>query len=209
MCKDQRAQMTPELRRRIIARDKSICQHCGKLCNESEIEIDHKTPISKGGKTVPDNLQVLCRNCNRKKGNKMPDDIYDNDLYMSHAYSSAASNKTIALQSKIVEQRQKDNNADIKSTLEPFGVKWIKVASSNVDKLYYNFALKNLYIMFKDGSIYVYYNVDKSVFMEFLSAPSKGAFVKYELMSYRYSRIKSSDVQSNEFEHDSKIKSKL
>ena len=30
---------------------------------------DHRTPWSKGGHTTPDNLQMLCRTCNLKKGN--------------------------------------------------------------------------------------------------------------------------------------------
>ena len=29
---------------------------------------DHRTPWAKGGHTVPDNLQMLCRLCNLKKG---------------------------------------------------------------------------------------------------------------------------------------------
>lgn len=32
------------------------------------MEFDHIIPLSKGGKTELENLQLLCRNCNRKKG---------------------------------------------------------------------------------------------------------------------------------------------
>ena len=41
---------------------------CGKFCNFEEMHGDHRTPWSKGGHTVPDNLQMLCRTCNLKKG---------------------------------------------------------------------------------------------------------------------------------------------
>ena len=34
----------------------------------SEMEADHITPWSQGGKTTIDNLQLLCRDCNRRKG---------------------------------------------------------------------------------------------------------------------------------------------
>ena len=46
------------------------CVYCGKECAIEEMEADHKTPWSKGGKTTPDNLQMLCRECNRRKGNR-------------------------------------------------------------------------------------------------------------------------------------------
>lgn len=70
-CEDQRKLMTEKLRRTIILRDNKTCQLCGKKCKENEIEIDHIIPVSKGGKTCEDNLQVLCRDCNRRKSNKI------------------------------------------------------------------------------------------------------------------------------------------
>ncbi len=35
------------------------------------MEYDHIFPLSKGGKTILNNLQLLCRNCNRKKKDKI------------------------------------------------------------------------------------------------------------------------------------------
>jgi 5-methylcytosine-specific restriction endonuclease McrA len=35
-----------------------------------KLEVDHIKPISKGGKTVLNNLQTLCMDCNRGKSNK-------------------------------------------------------------------------------------------------------------------------------------------
>ncbi|WP_414639233.1 HNH endonuclease [Archangium sp.] len=34
--------------------------------------MDHVTPKAKGGKGVPENGQVLCRDCNLEKGSKAP-----------------------------------------------------------------------------------------------------------------------------------------
>ncbi len=34
------------------------------------MEADHITPWRDGGRTVPDNCQMLCRDCNRRKGAK-------------------------------------------------------------------------------------------------------------------------------------------
>ena len=70
----QRALLTSKLRNKILARDKFKCQHCGlSIAEESHLllEIDHIIPLSKGGMTSEDNLQVLCWKCNRRKGNKI------------------------------------------------------------------------------------------------------------------------------------------
>ena len=47
-----------------------ICACCGKKCEYKEMEGDHITPWSKGGKTELTNLQMLCQACNRRKSNK-------------------------------------------------------------------------------------------------------------------------------------------
>lgn len=69
--KNQRRLMTKELRRKIMVRDHYTCQICGKyMPDEVGLHIDHIIPVSKGGKTVPSNLQVLCSKCNGNKSNK-------------------------------------------------------------------------------------------------------------------------------------------
>ena len=47
-----------------------ICPKCGKNYAIEEMEGDHIVPWSKGGKTVPENLQMLCRRCNGLKSDK-------------------------------------------------------------------------------------------------------------------------------------------
>ena len=49
---------------------KGVCPVCKQHFEFEEMEGDHIVPWSKGGKTVPENLQMLCRKCNLKKGNK-------------------------------------------------------------------------------------------------------------------------------------------
>lgn len=44
------------------------CAICGKPFPQSKMHGDHITPWSKGGRTVYENLQMLCRDCNLKKG---------------------------------------------------------------------------------------------------------------------------------------------
>lgn len=67
--KDQRKRMTPKLRRKIMERDHYTCQICGKRMPDGVgLQIDHIVPVSKGGKSVPSNLRVLCSKCNGRKG---------------------------------------------------------------------------------------------------------------------------------------------
>lgn len=48
------------------------CAHCGKKSgNRIYFQVDHIKPLSKGGKTCHDNLQILCRQCNGIKGDKV------------------------------------------------------------------------------------------------------------------------------------------
>lgn len=69
--KNQRKLMTPELRLKIKERDRYTCQICGKVMyDEVGLHIDHIHPVSKGGKTVVSNLQVLCSKCNGRKSNR-------------------------------------------------------------------------------------------------------------------------------------------
>ena len=72
--KVQRAMMTPELREAIIRRDNWTCRMCGNSVFKEPnllLEVDHIIPLSKGGKTEPNNLQTLCWRCNRAKSDKI------------------------------------------------------------------------------------------------------------------------------------------
>lgn len=60
---------------RVVRRDNYTCQICGKHVKDDEIEFDHIIPISKGGSTEENNLQVTCFECNRKKGSELPENI--------------------------------------------------------------------------------------------------------------------------------------
>lgn len=49
-------------------RQGGICPLCGEHFAIEEMHADHIVPWSKGGKTTPDNCQMLCRDCNLRKG---------------------------------------------------------------------------------------------------------------------------------------------
>lgn len=50
-------------------RQEHKCAVCGEEFELAEMHGDHIVPWSKGGRTVPNNCQMLCRDCNLKKSN--------------------------------------------------------------------------------------------------------------------------------------------
>jgi hypothetical protein len=61
---------TDSQKRTAYEKQNGICSICGKQYEMNEMEGDHISPWSEGGKTHQDNLQMLCKNCNRTKGKK-------------------------------------------------------------------------------------------------------------------------------------------
>jgi 5-methylcytosine-specific restriction endonuclease McrA len=55
-----------EQRERVFKRDGRFCQICGT--DEGEMHIDHVIPRKVGGTHDLDNLRVLCKSCNLRKG---------------------------------------------------------------------------------------------------------------------------------------------
>lgn len=54
----------------VYERQHGICAIYGNHFEIGEMEADHITPWVEGGKTKEDNCQMLCRECNRRKGKK-------------------------------------------------------------------------------------------------------------------------------------------
>jgi len=51
-------------------KQKGICPNCKEKFKMQEMEADHIKPWSKGGRTIPENLQMLCQKDNKVAGNK-------------------------------------------------------------------------------------------------------------------------------------------
>lgn len=48
------------------------CYYCGKKFSPEELTMDHKIPISRGGKSEKNNLVPACKECNNKKKYLLP-----------------------------------------------------------------------------------------------------------------------------------------
>lgn len=68
--KTDRIGISPRLRYKILHRDGFRCAYCGKSSTETELEIDHLTPVSEGGTNSEGNLVAACWQCNIGKSNK-------------------------------------------------------------------------------------------------------------------------------------------
>lgn len=55
-------------KQKVIDMDGRKCRKCG---SEENLTVDHIIPKSKGGSNKISNLQTLCLQCNRSKGNLM------------------------------------------------------------------------------------------------------------------------------------------
>lgn len=60
--------------RKLALRDGLICSWCSMpmVFRSTNCTVDHVIPVSKGGKTVLSNLQLLHRDCNLRKADQLP-----------------------------------------------------------------------------------------------------------------------------------------
>ncbi|MBQ8958812.1 MAG: DUF262 domain-containing protein [Bacteroidales bacterium] len=58
------------MKREVYERQNGICTICGQHFDIEQMEADHITPWRDGGRTIADNCQMLCRDCNRRKSGK-------------------------------------------------------------------------------------------------------------------------------------------
>lgn len=64
---DEKAAVVEENVKRYGSRQ---CEKCGAKDN---LSVDHRKPLARGGHNRIDNLQLLCRKCNSKKGDRYID----------------------------------------------------------------------------------------------------------------------------------------
>ena len=55
---------------RVLKRENQICSDCGRSVKDEDVEFDHIIPWSKGGSSDEHNIRLLCKVCNKKRGNR-------------------------------------------------------------------------------------------------------------------------------------------
>lgn len=61
---------TPAMKLSAYERQKGVCPMCNEHYDINQMEGDHITPWHAGGRTIAENCQMLCRDCNRRKSGK-------------------------------------------------------------------------------------------------------------------------------------------
>jgi hypothetical protein len=58
------------MKQTVYEKQKGVCVKCEKYFELDKMEADHITPWHEGGKTIAENCQMLCKDCNRRKSGK-------------------------------------------------------------------------------------------------------------------------------------------
>lgn len=64
----ERKKIPENVRVEVWRRDQGRCVQCG---SREKLEYDHIIPVSKGGSNTARNIELLCEECNRNKGDKI------------------------------------------------------------------------------------------------------------------------------------------
>lgn len=59
-------------RREVFARDRHVCQYCGRAGKEKDLTLDHVVPRARGGAHTWENLVSACKECNHRKAGRTP-----------------------------------------------------------------------------------------------------------------------------------------
>ena len=68
---------TRNTKRRLYSEQRGRCAECGREIPFDLLEQDHRYPKSRGGPNTEANTQLLCGTCNKRKGDRLPEEIED------------------------------------------------------------------------------------------------------------------------------------
>jgi len=123
VCKDviMARALSKKLRFQILSRDSFSCVYCGKNGFETELEVDHVVPKSKGGSDDPTNLVTSCFECNRGKSSASMSDVVSTEILISNTNALAKMAEAEAAKIKAARSAKRQFNKlkkEIESLLE-------------------------------------------------------------------------------------------
>lgn len=65
----------PFSRANVYARDDHRCQYCTRRLPPAQLTFDHVIPVARGGQKGWDNIVTCCIPCNRRKGDRTPEEV--------------------------------------------------------------------------------------------------------------------------------------
>ena len=159
-----------KLRHEVFKRDGYRCRECGASKDETSLEIDHIVPVARGGTNDINNLQTLCRECNRMKhtdewvGGETDLDVAENKLNMlknqlvvAKEKLELANNENEVIEYKFQVMKLKDDIDNVKSKIDVLIKKSKEIEEKLLleKKLEYNKdkALKTLYVELDEESL--------------------------------------------------------
>jgi len=188
-----------KLRHLVFKRDGYRCCECGASKEETSLEIDHIVPVAKGGTNDIDNLQTLCRECNRMKhtdewvGGENNIEVANNELNnlnkqlkknrINLKYAKTEDEK-IEYQYNILKLNEEINN--IKSNIDILKKEEqdkLKRKKENQDKLK---LYKKLYVKLCDKKLY---ELNNEIGTNSLSNKSKDKILKYIISNNTIGKI--------------------
>ena len=86
----RRPRIAGDVKQDLYRRQGGQCMYCGARQRMDLMDVDHKRPLSRGGSNGRRNLQLLCRTCNARKGNKT-----DREFRMAYRDAGVSQNTTI------------------------------------------------------------------------------------------------------------------
>jgi hypothetical protein len=72
---------------KLFARDREVCAYCGGRFHFDELTREHIVPVSRGGHDTWMNCITACRNCNGRKGNRLPEEARMTLMYLPYVPS--------------------------------------------------------------------------------------------------------------------------
>lgn len=72
---------------KLFARDRWVCAYCGHRLALQDLTREHIHPTSRGGRDHWMNCITACRSCNHRKGNRLPEEVGMQLLYLPYVPS--------------------------------------------------------------------------------------------------------------------------